>query len=129
MHLLFKITLLVCLSLSVIACKKETPKGEQQYKSVMAIHDSVMPRMGELMSLRKQLQETQTPQNKDTVAALMTKMELANKGMMDWMYQFKKPEDLESETALQYLNQEKLKIQQVKADIEGGINEAKQRLK
>lgn len=68
-------------------------------KQVMAVHDSIMPKMSDLMKLKKQVNErlamfeTQKPsagltKEKEQALALVTSLTNADKAMMDWMHQY-----------------------------------------
>ncbi len=103
---------------------------------LMAIHDDVMPKMGELSTLAGQLKQiiatdsTLTETERTKIESAITRMALAEEGMMDWMATFRQPEMLrgkmENEAILQYLEAEKQKINDVSAQIRSGIEDGKQ---
>jgi len=119
-------------------------KAEEQKKSqddlakeVMAIHDEVMPRMGELVGFRKQLKtkinawtQTNTAESDAVImeaTALVEKLDAADKGMMDWMHEYNGGQGLyEHELIMEYLRDEKSKIEKVRTDMNLSIEEAKQ---
>jgi hypothetical protein len=102
----------------------------------MAIHDDVMPKMGELSTLAGQLKQiiatdsTLTETERTKIESAITRMALAEEGMMDWMATFRQPEMLrgkmENEAILQYLEAEKQKINDVSVQIRSGIEDGKQ---
>ena len=101
---------------------------------VMAAHDEVMPKMGDLRRLSKELGE-----KADSLAALSDstyndriqqlrttaeKIEAANESMMEWMRQFEMP-DNEAPVAevLVYLREQKEKIDKVREDMLKSLEE------
>jgi hypothetical protein len=109
------------------------PRIDAAYKSVMAVHDEVMPEMGTIHRLRKQLKEKVAAGITDeTLMANTTKMistlDAADEGMMSWMAEFKMPTSGSFEEQLVYLASEQSKIDQVSKDMRGAIEEAKRML-
>lgn len=122
------------------ANKAEEQKKQQETlaKEVMDIHDEVMPKMGELVSLKKQVKQLVNTWTADSLntsndakvseaGTLIEKLEAADKGMMDWMHEYNGGQGLyEHELIMEYLNAEKVKITQVKTDMNASMDEAKQ---
>ena len=110
-------------------------KQEALRDELMAIHDDVMPKMGELTTLAGQLKQviatdsTLTETERTEIESAITRMALAEEGMMDWMATFRQPEALrgkmEDEAILQYLKAEKQNIQEVSVQIHSGIESGK----
>ncbi|MFT6336718.1 MAG: hypothetical protein ACI86M_001329 [Saprospiraceae bacterium] len=96
-------------------------------KEVMAIHDEVMPKLGELNKDRRGLQSilknTTDESVKNTILEAVTALEKADDGMMDWMAKYKLP----SEPAAQevYLKNEMIRITKVKTDMIESMKNAK----
>lgn len=68
------------------------------YGEAMDIHDEVMPKMGTLMSLKRQLKDTLdapglTEAQKLDIKSRVQLLDSAQKSMMDWMHGFYPPED------------------------------------
>jgi hypothetical protein len=104
------------------ACKEPVnPEAE-----VMAIHDEVMPKMGEIHLARKSLKEIFSKTNdevlKTEITRLMANLDQADEGMMVWMEQWKVPEDSQEKSA--YFLKEKEKITKVKHDMLNSLQEA-----
>jgi len=104
------------------ACKeKSTLEGE-----VIAIHDEVMPKMGEIhvakKKLKKILAETQEESVKTEISILISNLENADEGMMDWMHNWKVPENDPEMTA--YLLKERDKITKVKLNMLNSLDAA-----
>jgi succinate dehydrogenase flavin-adding protein (antitoxin of CptAB toxin-antitoxin module) len=103
------------------ACQDSTwQKAQKLEKEIFAIHDSVMPKMGEIISKRKlieQAMEMDTLQvSTDSLNTLLKAVIKADRDMMNWMHQYKSP-NMKSDTALPYLTRQYNKIQHVKKQI------------
>jgi regulator of replication initiation timing len=102
--------------------KEEVPEEVSKkslYDQVMDIHDEVMPSMGELNRLKRELKDKveNSPnlveeKRKEMEETIMT-IESASKSMMVWMREFN-PEDYEGEELTKYLQSEIKRVQQVK---------------
>lgn len=103
------------LVLGVLSCKNHSantasPKDEL-YDSVMAIHDKVMPEMSKIHDLKRSLKSSQDPKVNIVVLKNIKALEEADEAMMQWMAEFKVPE--EEGARKTYLINEKTKIQNV----------------
>ena len=96
-------------------------------KEVMAIHDEVMPKLGELNKDRKELQSILnniTDESvKTTLLEAITALEKADDGMMDWMAEWKIPSEPIAQEA--YLKKEMVRITKVKIDMLASMKNAK----
>ena len=121
---------LLCFGSSCAQQKQDALRDE-----LMAIHDDVMPKMGELSTLAGQLKQviatdsTLTETERTEIESAISRMALAEEGMMDWMATFRQPEALrgkmEDEAILHYLETEKQNIQEVSVQIRSGIESGK----
>jgi hypothetical protein len=103
--------------------KQETEKDQassaQIKEEVMAIHDEVMPKMGELRKVEKALRATaDSVIVLDSVAAqkhiaAADRIKKANSEMMVWMRQFEPNYEGTEEEVRVYLQEQKLKIKAV----------------
>ena len=91
------------------------------YDEVMTIHDDVMPKMANINKIKatlgSQLKNDKNLDAKTTkvINDLIAKMDEASKSMFGWMNKFKSPEGrLSHEEAMKYLEEEKVKITEVK---------------
>lgn len=104
------------------ACKEKVDLEAE----VIAIHDEVMPKMGDMHVARKQLRSELEKTADETVKAKILKMivdlEDADEGMMSWMNEWKVPEN-EAEK-IDYLHKEKEKITKVKIDMLSSLKKA-----
>lgn len=103
----------------------------------MAVHDTAMKDMAEMSrtgrALKQILAETDTlPANKakrDSIAVTLVAIEKADADMMDWMQQYRKPDEKSVEEAVAYLNEQKQKIEQNLRDIQAATAAGRQFLK
>ena len=109
------------------------------YDEVMEIHDAIMPRMDDIMKLKGDLREQldQLKEATDAVAAekskameeIVQQLEDADEGMMNWMRNFRPLEDSTAyEEAIQYLEEQKKGIEEVKVKMEEAMEAAKNAL-
>ena len=116
--------------LLVVGC---TSKTETLKDEVMAIHDEVMPRMQDIMNLKKQARQQIDSLSSDTLSQdarieeleqLIQELEEADEAMMGWMRAYKRNFEGSDEEYMEYLMGEKQKIQQVRDEMMEAINEA-----
>ncbi len=110
--------------LTLASCKHSHPGMEDNplYTEVMAVHDSIMPKMSDIHDLKKELKVYTESEARDQVMAAMGDLDKADEAMMEWMADFKMPED---KTQLEtYLNDQKTKINQVAAQMYSAIQQA-----
>lgn len=139
MKFVFK-NLLVFFLFATVSCQSEKKDEVGDLKEeVIAIHDEVMPLMGELKSLKKevdtlaeQLSMEDSVMHQERIQelkALSKQLDQAFEGMFIWMRQFKAPEeDMEKSEAIEYLNEQKVKVEKVNKDIKEALATAKQEL-
>jgi hypothetical protein len=117
---------LISLFLLASCANPKQNKTDSIDKQIMDTHDEVMPRMGEVLRLRKQIQakldSCQTPACTDTLNQLSYALTKADADMMKWMHAYKKPEA--SDTTLTYLEGQLKEIERVKTQILEGIAQA-----
>ena len=102
---------------------------------VLAIHDSVMPKMSDLMRLKKAVsakvdQTTQAAQ-KQRGLAIRRQLDEADRAMMDWMHQYNADTlaKLSEQKATEYLRAEKAKIERVQTQTFQSISRAEEYVK
>lgn len=100
------------------------------YEEVMAIHDEVMPKMNDIYTLQQKLKSkltTAPAEEKQELEILISELDSASNGMMVWMRQFDPiPDSVSVEKARLYLENEKVKVEQVKKDMLEAIEKASQ---
>lgn len=140
-----KIILSLSLCVLVFACGQDKAAIEQAEKEVFVIHDEIMPQMGQLMEYKKTLSQEimvidsllkikaidSLQKRKDQALSLSSLLEEADKGMMDWMHDYKGDslKMLSSEDALKAMDAEKTKISAVRDKMKEGMEKAAQFLK
>lgn len=109
---------------------------------VMAIHDSIMPRMGEIVDLTEKLEiqlhhtdsllvQTQSKaliHKLKNIESVLGELQRADKAMMEWMHAYE-PDTLKNmndEMAEHYLKKQKEAILQIKSAMEESITHARQ---
>jgi hypothetical protein len=99
--------------------QKEEDQNKSLYNQVMDIHDEVMPSMGELNRLKRELKEkienspNLVDEKKQEVEETILLIDSASKSMMVWMREFS-PEDYAEGELTEYLKSEMKRVQQVK---------------
>ena len=106
----------------ITACKEKSNLEAE----VIAIHDEVMPKMGDIHVAKKQLRKLMGEGTSDSlkteILELISDLEKADEGMMDWMDKWDVPTEEPAMTA--YLEKEKIKITKVKEDMLNSIEAA-----
>lgn len=117
-----KLLLLFALVAVFASCKEKSNLEAE----VIAIHDEVMPKMGDMhvarKNLRKVLSSTEDEKLKSKIMEMISDLESADEGMMEWMNNWKVPENEPDKTA--YLLEEKDKITKVKIDMISSLKNA-----
>ncbi len=128
------------------ACNQGADQVAELEKEVLDIHDQVMPRMGEIMALKKGLTQkiaqldslqqegassTTLAQERQQALDLTTRLSRADSLMMGWMYDYKgdSVKALPAGEALEYFRLEKDKIAHVQEVTTSSIQEAREFLK
>ncbi len=144
MRLGIGLTMLAVLSLS--ACNQGGERVKETEDEVMAIHDEVMPKMQDIMNLKKKLSAKlleldslqQEGVSSNTLAEQRVKaldlsrdLTMADSLMMDWMYQYRgdSAKALPAGDALGYFRLEKDKILGVQKRTNQSVEAAREFLK
>ena len=123
--------------IGVFSCTAREDEVSKFIDEVIAVHDEVMPKMGELRSYQKSLSakaEELRSTASDTTSLRDLKQaanacEVAYEGMFVWMRQFdSKLEGLEEEESLTYLRDQLVKVTQVNRDIKKALDDAERLL-
>jgi hypothetical protein len=125
-----KPSFLILLLLFLVACEPSNEQHQASLKEeVIALHDSAMARMGELMNQKLILLQLQDSLLKTDAAASQNLSEAlravttADEAMWQWMRAYK-PDNQKPEERLHYLQQEKVKMQNVWQDMEKSLQMA-----
>jgi hypothetical protein len=133
--------LTIVILFSVLACNKKTDKNlELMQDEVMALHDEVMPKMGDIMSLKEQLNNNLAgidstkagfKEKKAVSDTLKSKLAESDDQMMNWMneYNVDTLRNINEDEGLKYLKAEKEKLTTIKLSTNKNIDAAKLFLK
>ncbi len=76
----------------LIGCTETRPKEADEFDKKMdetiAIHDEVMPKMGEINELLSDLETQMDSTNRERIELVMTKLQNGHESMMTWMKTF-----------------------------------------
>ena len=105
------------------------------YDQVMAIHDEVMPKMGDIYKMKIELLEkiANTPgmveEKRKELEAIISNLDSTNNAMMDWMHNFNPiPDSLDQEKAREYLETEMERIKKVRDRTIEALGRAKEKV-
>ncbi|MCH7409108.1 hypothetical protein MM239_06865 [Belliella sp. DSM 111904] len=132
--------ILILISLSYSCTEDKAQENQKLRDEVIQIHDEVMPYMGELKSLRKDViaksheiernQGEEGAKEVESLKLLAKQLDDAFDGMFVWMRQFNQKEDEMSDEELEsYLLNQKEMVKVVNEDIKTAIADAKAVLK
>jgi transposase-like protein len=137
---LFSNSLIFIFSMFVLACSNPLIETNKEMRAqIIGVHDEVMPKMGELMSLQKKAlaqadslyaQDSTATTQIESMRSLAGQLDQAYEGMFVWMRQYsleeegKTPEEIKT-----YLDDQLLKVNQVNAEIKAALDQAGTQLK
>lgn len=123
------VPLITCLIL-LFGCGHNKPAkndpAKPLYDEVMKIHDDVMPKMSDINRYQKQLRkqlDTESDSTKKVILNAINNLEMADEGMMQWMADFKVPDEEPAKTT--YLKDQKKHIEKVRDDMLNSMEQAK----
>lgn len=124
----------------VLACANPLIEANKEMRAqIIGVHDEVMPKIGQLMSLEKKAlaqadslfaQDSTATIDIEAMRSLAGQLNQAHEGMFVWMRQYsldeegKTPEELKN-----YLDEQLVKVNQVNADIKAALEQAASKLK
>ena len=137
---LFSSFLILLFSILVLACANPLIETNKEMRAqIIGVHDEVMPKIGQLMSLEKKAlaqadslfaQDSTASTDIEAMRSLAGQLNQAHEGMFVWMRQYsldeegKTPEELKT-----YLDEQLVKVNQVNADIKAALEQAASKLK
>lgn len=137
---LFSSFLIFLFSMLVLACANPLIEANKAMRAqIIGVHDEVMPKIGQLMSLEKKAlaqadslfaQDSTATTDIEAMRSLAGQLNQAHEGMFVWMRQYsldeegKTPEELKT-----YLDEQLVKVNQVNADIKAALEKAASKLK
>jgi hypothetical protein len=79
----------IALSLLLLGCSQAEEKlSEELQAKVLGLHDVLMPKTEQIVSLKTKLDSLSTGVDSTHVRKLISSLDKADKSMMDWMHQF-----------------------------------------
>ena len=124
----------------VLACANPLIEANKEMRAqIIGVHDEVMPKIGQLMSLEKKAlaqadslfaQDSTASTEIEAMRSLAGQLNQAHEGMFVWMRQYsleeegKTPEEIKT-----YLDEQLVKFNQVNADIKAAMEQAASKLK
>ena len=132
------LTLLI--SILVLACANPLIEENKEMRAqIIGVHDEVMPKMGELMSLQKKAlaqadslyaQDSTATAQIESMRTLAGQLDQAYEGMFVWMRQYSLEEDGKTPEEIKtYLDDQLLKVNQVNTEIKAALDQAATKLK
>ena len=137
---LFSSFLILLFSMLVFACANPLIEANKEMRAqIIGVHDEVMPKIGQLMSLEKKAlaqadslfaQDSTASTEIEAMRSLAGQLNQAHEGMFVWMRQYsleeegKTPEEIKT-----YLDEQLVKVNQVNADIKAALEQAASKLK
>ncbi|MFP2995649.1 hypothetical protein ABN763_07045 [Spongiivirga sp. MCCC 1A20706] len=116
--------------------QSDTTKEPTQMQRVMAVHDEVMPKMGEIGNLINNLKEKQDSTNTQAYEKAIEDLQNGHDAMMTWMQDFGERFDYEesmkgkplTEQKKEWLNEEEEKVKIMRDKVINSIKNAEQLL-
>jgi len=113
----------------LLSCGSKKKEVEKLQAETIEIHDEVMPKMDDIMKLKKSLkskQDSVSSEESERIQALIVSLEKADEAMMNWMRNYDpKMEDMSEADKLEYLKNQKAAISDVSEQMKGSISKAK----
>ncbi len=137
---LFSASLILFLAFLVLSCANPLIEANKEMRAqIIGVHDEVMPKIGQLMSLEKKaLAQADSLFAQDSTAiaeiegmrSLAGQLNQAHEGMFVWMRQYSLDEERKTPEELKtYLDEQLVKVNQVNADIKAAMEQAATQLK
>ncbi len=120
------LVLLMVSALLFTACNNDKKQVETLIKETETIHDEAMKDMADMNRVARELKQTMiaammTPEQNAVYTDVLDKMGNAENGMMDWMKNYKSPDDMSSADALKYIQEQKTLIEKNRVDIKAAL--------
>jgi hypothetical protein len=132
MKILSKVSLIL-FAVIALSCESKEKEVEKLKTETIAIHDEVMPKMDDIMKLKKSLKIKQDSANENeqgNIQNLIIALEESDKAMMNWMRNYDpRMEDMSDAEKIEYLKNQKSSISEVSDKMKQSIAEAEEYLK
>jgi hypothetical protein len=130
MRILSKVSLFLFVIIA-LSCESKEKEVEKLKSETIAIHDEVMPKMDDIMRLKKSLKTNQDSTSEgDIIQDLIIALEESDKAMMNWMRNYEpRMEGMTDDEKITYLKKQKASISEVSKEMNKSITEAEEFLK
>jgi hypothetical protein len=130
MRILSKVSLFL-FALIALSCESKEKEVEKLKSETIAIHDEVMPKMDDIMKLKKSLKNEQdSASENNNIQGLIIALEESDKAMMNWMRNYDpRMEDMTDDEKIKYLKKQRASISEVSEKMNKSIAEAEEYLK
>ena len=127
MKTVLKLSFIVAVIL-LSSCESKEKEVEKLKSESIAIHDEVMPKMDDIMKLKKALkskQDSTNNVNSDQIQEMILALEESDKAMMNWMRNYDpRMEGMSDEEKITYLKDQKSSIEEVSKQMKSSISKA-----
>jgi hypothetical protein len=122
--------MIVCILLGtgLLACSQAEEKlSEELQEKVLGLHDNLMPKTEQLVSLQAQLDSFSTGKDSVHVNKLKKALEKSDQAMMDWMHQFSIDSlgKMEVKSKIEYLGKQFDQLKELQKLTDSTLNAAK----
>ena len=120
------VAIVVCINCLLSCTMKVTERND--YQQVMKVHDDAMARMGEIYEVKRTIEDLSNS-IEDSIQLveakeIITSLEMADEGMMQWMAAFRIPDDVSNASLESYFFEEQKKVNIVSNSINEAIDKA-----
>ena len=123
-----RIVVCILLGTGILACSQAEEKiSEELQEKVLALHDNLMPKTEEVVSLQAQLDSFSTGKDSIHVNKLKKALAKSDQAMMDWMHQFSMDSlgKMEVKSKIEYLGNQFNKLKELQQLTDSTLNAAK----
>jgi len=125
-----KTAILFLSMLFFVACDNDKKQIEALTKETETIHDEAMKDMADMNRVARELKQTMmaammNPEQSAAYAEALTAMGKAENDMMDWMKNYKSPDEMPSAEALKYIQEQKALMEKNRADLRAALDAGK----
>ena len=117
----------IALSLLLVGCSQAEEKlSEELQAKVLGLHDVLMPKTEQIVSLKTKLDSLSTGADSTHVRKLISSLDKADQSMMDWMHQFSidSLSKMDVKTKLNYLKNQYTQLTELQKLTDSTLNAA-----
>lgn len=120
------------LSVLIFSCSQSSNKSSSSVaeieKQIYAVHDEIMPHMTTIIEFAEKA-DSLASIDSATYLPLAKALHQADSNMMQWMRNYKFPTDATEDVQLNFLNEQKMLVDQLKVQINDVLNKANATIK